>query len=113
MYRQGVNEIFVLSRHLRLEGLENGNAESVVSAVDHMAGVNGVSINQKQGVLDLSYDASQLSIEQIEKVIKGTGNDFGHDWWTRLKKSWYRFTDSNTRSNARHKPGCCSKPPEA
>jgi hypothetical protein len=111
MYRPGVNEIFLLSRHLRLEGLNAGKSELIVSAIDNMTGINEVSIDEDRGILNLSYDASQLSIDQIEKIIKQTGNSISHDWWTQLKKRWYRFTDSNTQSNASHQPGCCSKLP--
>ena len=112
MYRPGVNEIFLLSRHLRLEGLNSGKSELIVSTIDNMPGINEVSIDEDRGILNLSYDASRVDIDQIEEIIKQTGNSISHDWWTQLKKSWYRFTDSNSQSNASQQPGCCSKPPK-
>ena len=100
-----------MCRHLRLERLESGKAELIESTIDKIVGIDSVSINEDQHKLDVSYDASQVNINQIESIINQYGNGIGSDWWTKFKKSWYQFTDSNTMSNARHKPGCCNKPP--
>jgi hypothetical protein len=34
------------------------------------------------------------------------------NWWTRLKASWYQYTDTNARDNANAPPAaCCNKLP--
>ncbi|MGR9116073.1 MAG: cation transporter [Gammaproteobacteria bacterium] len=110
-HRPGINEDFLMIRHLRLEGLDSRKTESITSVIDNIAGIDTVSIKEEKQILDLSYDASQVNIKQIEEIIKQNGCDIAQDWWSRLKEDWYRFTDENAQSNATHRPSCCNKPP--
>jgi hypothetical protein len=105
--RPGINEIFLLSRSLRFVASESWDTELIVTKIDDMPGINTVSLDNDQLMLHLSYDASQLSIDEIEEVIEKCGIRISRDWWTRIKKNWYQFTDSNSRSNASHRSGCC------
>ena len=105
--RPGIYGIFLLSRSLRFIGSESLDSELIVTRIEDMPGINTVSLDKDQLVLHLSYDASQLSINEIDEVIEKCGIRFSRDWWTRVKKNWYQFTDSNSRSNANHRSDCC------
>lgn len=110
-HRPGINEDFLMIRHLRLERLDVGKAESITSAIDNIAGIDTVSIKEDKQILDLSYEASQVNIKHIEDIVRQNGCDIGQDRWSRLKEGWYRFTDENAHSNAAHRASCCNKLP--
>ncbi len=111
-HRTGINEANLVHRHLRLVGLDSGKAELIVSTIDKIAGIDRVSINEDRCVLDVSYDAAYVNISQIEDIIEQYQCNISHDWWTQFKEGWYKFVDSNVKSNAAYHPSCCNKPPK-
>ena len=66
----------------------------------------------RQDRLHIRYDASVVSIRDIERLLDEAGVVRPSGFWWRFKLAWYRFLDDNARSNALSKGGaCCSRPP--
>lgn len=64
------------------------------------------------GRLRIRYDASCVSIRDIERFMDEAGVARPSGAWWRFKSAWYRFVDDNARSNALSAGGaCCSRPP--
>ncbi len=110
-HRPGVHEAYLMKRHLKLEDLDADRAMAIAQEIDQLPGVDSVVLDSETRRLDIAYDASILGIEQVESIVRKHGSDLDHGWWTHFKESWYRFTDENTRENARHEPGGYSKAP--
>lgn len=111
VHRVGVHESCLVIRHLKLEGLDHDKAEAIGQEVDAIMGVDMVSLNEDEAILNVAYDASKLNIDTIEAIVHKHGADIGHGWATRFKEGWYRFTDQNIRDNFHHEPWSCHKPP--
>lgn len=109
--RLDIDKAFVLTRHLKLAGLNEERGRKIKQAIARMKGVAGVSVREDTETLRVSYDASKCSLEEIEKILLAHRCGIADDRWTRLKRNWYRFTDENARGNAEHVPHCCNKPP--
>lgn len=110
-HRAGVSEAYLVKRHLRIETLEPGSAESLCDEINRIIGIDSVAIDPQTRQLDIAYDASVLNIDDIEAVFTRNGVAFAHGWWNRTKLEHYRFVDQNVRDNAKADPHCCSKPP--
>ena len=62
--------------------------------------------------LHLAYDASGVNFRDIEHLLDEAGLQRPTSLWWRCRFAWYRFLDTNARSNALSKGGaCCSRPP--
>lgn len=62
--------------------------------------------------LRVSYDASGVNFRDIERLLDEANLKRPSSFWWRLKAAWYRYLDSNARSNALSRGGaCCSRPP--
>jgi len=108
-HKLGVSEVNLVSRHLKIEVAPAETIQAAVAEIDETYGVDSVSFDEKHRKLDLAYDASRLSIEDIEKVMEKHGLEVSHDWWTRHKEGNYRFVDQNVKDNAKHEPWSCHK----
>ncbi len=110
-HKPGVHEAYLVKRHLKLGDLDTEKTEAIAQEIGQLLGVDTVTLNSETRRLDIAYDASQLSIEQVEEIVRKHGSDLDHSWWTHFKEGWYSFTDQNVRDNAKHEPWCCSKVP--
>ena len=110
-HKLGVNENFLMVRHLRLEGLTEENRHTITEEISQLIGVDAVSITDSENLLNIAYDASTRQLDEIEEIVRRNGCDISHDWWTHFKEGWYRFTDQNAKDNARHDPWSCHKNP--
>jgi hypothetical protein len=110
-HRTGVSEVTLVARHLKLESAQILNINNAVEEIDQLKGLDGVSFDEKSQVLNIAYDATQLNIDDIEKIILKYGLEVSHDWWTHFKESYYRFVDENVKDNSKTVSHCCSKPP--
>ena len=110
-HRLGVSEARQVVRRLRLEPNSNRNVTAAVREIDGLYGIDEVSVDAATRVIHLAYDASRLSIDGIEQILKRHGLEVSHDWWTHFKEGHYRFVDQNIKDNAAHVPHCCNKTP--
>ncbi len=110
-HRPGIHEGYLMSRCLKIEGAEEVERQHIIHAIDQLKGVDLVSFVKENSKLKVVYDGSMLSVDDIEQVVRENGCRFADDWWNRYKLGWYRYTDENVRSSAKHVPHCCNKPP--
>ncbi|MCZ0867244.1 cation transporter [Dasania sp. GY-19] len=110
-HKVGVNENWLMSRHLRLEGSVEKNHQLIVQEVDQLLGVDAVSINATESLLNVAYDATKRQLDEIEEIVRKHECDIAHDWWTHFKEGYYKFVDQNVKDNASHEPWSCHKRP--
>ncbi len=108
-HRLGVSEANLVNRHLKIETAPAESIRAAVAEIDEIYGMDSVAFDEKHYRLDLAYDASRLSIEDVEKVMTTHGLELSHGWWTQHKESNYRFVDQNVKDNAKHEPWSCHK----
>ena len=110
-HRVGVTEVNLVGRKLRLKGLNEFNRAKIVSEIDEAFGVDNVTLDIKNGLLHIAYDATHISLDAIKLIVRKHGADISYDWWDHLKEGYYKFVDQNVKENAEHKPSCCNRPP--
>ncbi|WP_018624926.1 hypothetical protein [Kangiella aquimarina] len=108
-HRLGVSEVNLVVRHLKIDLKNDANINEAISEIDKLYGLDAVSFDEKTQVLNLAYDASRICLDDIEDVLMKFGIEVGHDWWTHLKESYYKFVDENVQENAGHEPWSCHK----
>ena len=110
-HRVGVKEVNLVVRHLKLEGINSGNKDAIVEAIDHTFGIDSVQYDEKTATLHLAYDATHCSLDGLEEMLSQHNAEISHDWWTQFKEGYYQFVDENVRDNAKHEPMSCHKVP--
>lgn len=108
-HRLGVSDVNLVKRHLKIEAAPAESIRAAIAEIDELYGMDEISFDEMHRKLNLAYDASRLSIEDVEKVMAAHGLEMSHDWWTRRKESSYRFVDQNVKDNAKHEPWSCHK----
>jgi len=106
-HRVGVNVNTLMIRHLKLEGPLSDNHQLIEEEIDQLMGVDAVSINLSEGLLNVAYDATKRQLGEIEEIIKKHKCDISHDWWTHSKESHYKFVDQNVKENSQRAPWSC------
>lgn len=101
-------------RRIKLQSLGHAaDALAVERALAELPGVVKVAADVEKHRVVVSYDASQQNFRNIVETMEKTGFPPLDNWWSRLKGSWYRFSDENARDNAKAPPpACCNKPPK-
>ncbi len=110
-HRLGVSEVNLVTRHLKLDPVENSLLELAISDIDQLYGVDGVSFDEESHVLNIAYDASRVNIDDVENILTQHQVIISHGWWTRFKEGYYRFVDENVKDNSTHEPWSCHKVP--
>jgi hypothetical protein len=110
-HRQGVSEANRVVRNLKLEKSPEPNLAAAAAEIDKLYGMDEVTLAQEGTSIRLAYDASIVSIDDIEAILKKYSVEVGHGWWNHFKEDHYRFVDQNVKDNAEHVPTCCSKMP--
>ena len=110
-HRLGVSEVNLVVRHLKLEPVDQSKLQAAIAEVDQLYGLDAISFDEKSHVLNLAYDASRISLDGIEEVLKNHGVEVSHDWWTHFREGYYKFVDENVKENAGHQPWSCHNPP--
>lgn len=110
-HRLGVSEATRVVRHLKLEKSQKLQLAAAVAEIDQLYGMDEVALAEEGILIHLAYDASHVSIDDIEAALRRHGVEVGHGWWTHFKEGHYRFVDQNVKDNAAHVPTCCSKMP--
>jgi hypothetical protein len=106
----GINKASLVVRKLKLNFV-NENKTTLLTALGQIAAVDKVLFNQQRQTLTVSYDASRCDLNVIETLLAKYNIVITDDWWMRVKKSYYQFSDQNIKDNASHQATCCHKPP--
>ena len=103
-------EQFLLRRKMAVEGLGEDQWDGLIHDLNHHPCVDFAE-RKPNGTLQVTYDGTHWSVDELLELIKAYGGQLKTGWWTRRKLAWYRVTDDNVRANAKHEPFCCSKIP--
>jgi len=106
-HKDGVDEAFLVTRHLKLEGEGDIPWDQIEQEIDQLMGIDEVHLIKDEHTITVAYDASYNSLEDIEKILDAHFIHTAEDWWTRTKKSWYVYTDENIKANIKHEPWSC------
>jgi hypothetical protein len=110
-HRVGVQEANLVVRHIKLENVNEKNIKTILAAIDQQFGIDNVNYDEHTSTLSVAYDVTHCSIDGIEEIIHRNNADIAHNWWSRFKESYYKFTEQNIKDNAEYEPTCCHKPP--
>ncbi|MDL0433476.1 hypothetical protein QPM17_20235 [Marinobacter sp. TBZ242] len=101
---------FLVRRKLTVLGLEGSQWHDLIHELNHHPCVDFAE-RRSNNRLQVTYDGSHWSIDELLELIKDRGGQLKLGWWAQRKLGWYRFTDDNVRANAKHEGFCCSKIP--
>ena len=110
-HRVGVKEANLVVRNMKLYHVNDDNKRLMLDEIDHICGGDAVSFYQEKSTLHLAYDATHVNLDCIEVIIKKHGIKLDNNWWSQIKKEYYKFVDQNIKENAQHKPLSCHKVP--
>ncbi len=102
---------FLVTRKIPLVPVPAEKLEDAIRQLMAIEPVIGARMG-KRNRLHVSYDASCVSIGDIEALLNDSGiaRESGFAWY--LKSAWYGFLDENAKSNARSTGGaCCNRLP--
>jgi len=106
-YRLGVSKVNLVTRKLKLRLIEPPTLQQAVEEIDQLYGLNSVAFDDNKKMLRLAYDASRISIEDVEAILTKQGMTIDQGWWNRAKEEHYRFVDQNIKDNAAKEPWSC------
>lgn len=109
-HRASLHEGFLTTFSLKISGFTTKNRDAIVSDIDGLTGIDCGDILPANRELNVTYDASLLSIDTILSVLTKYGASVHPSWWNRIKLAWDRDTDANIKNNASSSPHCCNKP---
>lgn len=101
-------------RRIKIPALgHDADAMAVERFLGSLPGIRkGVADATRQQVVVL-YDITGVDYQAIFASLEDAGFPPLDNWWSRRKMSWYHYTDSNGRENAKTPPAaCCNKPPK-
>tara|TARA_R110001583_G_scaffold38372_1_gene124037 strand:+ start:11758 stop:12129 length:372 start_codon:yes stop_codon:yes gene_type:complete len=110
-HRAGVTEVNLVHRKIKLIGLTALNRMEIINEIDAAFGIDFVTIDFKDALLHIAYDATHINLDAIEDIILKHGADVSDGWWAHLKEGYYKFVDENIMENAKHKPLSCHQAP--
>lgn len=106
----GDTAAFVVKRTIPLASTPADTLDAGVRALRAIEPITDVHLDGD--TLRIRYDASCVGFREIEQLLAGSGIVPAAGLWWRCRSAWYRFLDSNARSNALSGGGaCCSRPP--
>ncbi|MCU7917049.1 MAG: heavy-metal-associated domain-containing protein [Candidatus Thiodiazotropha sp. (ex Epidulcina cf. delphinae)] len=86
---------------------------AVEHALNALPGIREVAADASRQQVVVLYDITGTDFQTIVAELEHVGFPPLDNWWSRRKMSWYTFTDSNGRDNAKAPPAaCCNKPPK-
>lgn len=101
---------FGVRRTIPLADVGHEKLEEAVQSLRAIEWVGDLRVDGRR--LRLRYDASAVNFRDIERLLDELGLQRATGLWWRCKSAWYRFLDTNARSNALSRGGaCCSRPP--
>jgi hypothetical protein len=88
------------------------DTSSLDQALCQIPGLHRVQVDPQRQQLEAWYDVRRVSYQQILTTLADAGYPPPDSWWFRRRQSWYRFTETNDRENAKTPPAaCCNKSP--
>jgi hypothetical protein len=111
IHRPGVSKANGVVRHLKLEESRQPSLTAAVAEIDPLSGMYEVSLTDERTIIHLTYDATRVSIDDIEAILTRHNVEVGHGWWNHFKEGHHRYVDQNVKDNAAHVPTCCNKLP--
>lgn len=106
-HKFGVNNNYLVTRHLALTGQLNTQAAAIVGDIEELLGINTVRFDAKAQALKVSYDASKRNISEITAIVVHHDCSLLDSRWQRFKRGWYRYFDQNIKENAAKEPWRC------
>lgn len=74
-------------------------------------GILDSDIEAGQSRLSIRYDATRIDADRLAGVLEETGISPADGWFSRLRRSWRQYQDSNIRESSGTQGGsCCSRP---
>ncbi|GGB92488.1 hypothetical protein GCM10011352_18180 [Marinobacterium zhoushanense] len=110
-HRPGVKEANLVTRKLKLSGIDQPGISALVAELDQLFGMDSVNYASDSATLSFAYDATHCSVDVVESIVNKHGAQFAASWWNRTKRGYYRFVDQNMKDNAGYEPHCCNKVP--
>lgn len=111
IHRLGINEANLVRRKIKLLQRDKEVVSPAVHEIDTIYGVDDVRFNPDSGRLTLEYDATRLNLDCVEEVLDRHGLEEDQGWWSRYRRSHYRFVDENIKDSALHEPFSCHRIP--
>ena len=101
-------------RRIKVPALVHGaDAMAVERVLGSLPGIRKAAADAARHQVVVLYDITGVDFETIASSLEEEGFPPLDNWWSRRKMSWYQFTDSNGRENAKAPPSaCCNKPPK-
>ena len=88
------------------------DVDRIVDAVANMDGVIHVAADVTGHNLTVRYDLRKRRLDDVVGILVKLGYPPKESWWFRIRRSWYRFTESNMSDYAKAPiSACCNKPP--
>ena len=89
------------------------DGRKVESVVSEIPGVCKVAADPDEHRLIVRYDASLVAYQEILEALEGAGFSTLNDWWSRVKRRYFQYSDTGARENAKTPPpACCNRPPK-
>lgn len=106
------NDAFVVTRKVAVPGASGAGASAAIrDRLEECPGVLAAKPDGARATVRITYDASQIGFGQLIDALAAAGYPSGSGVWTRLKRTWFCYLDSNARANAGGgKAACCSRP---
>jgi hypothetical protein len=106
--------VWEVRRRIKIPTLVHAaDAIEVEHVIGMLSGVYMVATDLEKHLITVLYDASQVDYQTILNALGNTRFAPMDNWWSQIKGSWYGFTDTNARDNAKAPPAaCCNKPPK-
>lgn len=106
--------VWDVRRKIKIPALvHEADAMMVEGRVGSLPGVRSVAADVQKHQLTVCYDVTGSDYQSIIELLENTGFPPLNNWLTRRKKSWYQYTETTARENAKAPPpACCNKPPK-
>jgi hypothetical protein len=106
------NNAFVVHRKLSIPAILGKDcARMIRESFFVIDGVQEIVMDMDHKTMRITYDASQIGFDEIERLLSECGYPVSGSWWSRYKSGWYSYLDENARANAKSKDGaCCGNP---
>ncbi len=101
-------------RKIQIPALVNEKgAMALEEKLGSLPGVRAVSASALKHQVAVCYDVTETDYLSVLDILENSGFPAADNWWTRRKRDWYEFTETNARENAKAPPpACCNKPPK-
>lgn len=106
--------VWDVRRKIKIPALvHQADAMTLEGRVESLPGVHSVAADIEKRQLIVCYDVTGSDYQSIIEALEDTGFPPLDNWLSRRKRSWYEYTETTARENAKAPPPpCCNKPPK-